>query len=431
MEENIEFSFSVRNSNEGELNQNTDKNSENGNNKIDEPKNINTHKNDTYITPVFGINNYKNESKKDYNNIDKHINVYNIYSTENYQNEITNKYKFPLNETFVNEAELIQVNSDNFIEQNDYKKTPNTNNKTVNVNGKQITTKNEAITDVLNDMFHTTEINMHTIKDMQLTKKKRKRRTKTEIENEKKIKSKENKNKLKLGRKRKNEIREIPSLHSKNSDDNIIKKINSYFLESVRNWLNNSFIDQNGNFEKLKDRIKLKKGLFLKIDPKIITTNLKRKAVINMMDDTFKNIFSNYISKKYTNEGSDVNQKLINDLYNDNNQPFVLYILNSRFIDIFNYFNGENNGENIKKYFILENEQKINEFLNNFDKIGNFLTKIKIKMEQNNESKEKIQDYIERIVVLCLNYKTFFENKYNRSENKNKKEIKKENDINI
>ena len=195
MEENIEFSFSVRNSNEGELNQNTDKNSENGNNKIDEPKNINTHMNDTYITPVFGINNYKNESKKDYNNIDKHINVYNIYSTENYQNETTNKYKFPLNETFVNEAELIQVNSDNFIEQNDYKKTPNTNNKTVNVNGKQITTKNEAITDVLNDMFHTTEINMHTIKDMQLTKKKRKRRTKTEIENEKKIKSKENKNK--------------------------------------------------------------------------------------------------------------------------------------------------------------------------------------------------------------------------------------------
>ena len=152
-----------------------------------------------------------------------------------------------------------------------------------------------------------------------------------------------------------------------------------------------------------------------------------------MMDDTFKNIFSNYISKKYTNEGSDVNQKLINDLYNDNNQPFVLYILESKFIDIFNYFNGENNGVKIKQYFILKNidEQKINDFLNNFEKIGNFLTKIKIKMEQNNESKEKIQDYIERIVVLCLNYKTFFENKYNRSENKNKKEMKKENDINI
>ena len=433
MEENFEFSFCNSNLNENDLNQ---KKAENENNKKEDPRNIITHMN-TYNTPVFGINNYKNESKKDYNNSlynnDKHTNVYNLYSTEFFQNEPTNKNNnrlLVLNETLGNEGELIQVNSDNYIEQNDYKKTLHTSNKTVNVNGKQITTKNEAISDALNDMFHKTEINIDTIKDMQLTKKKKKRRKKKEVEKEKLIKSKEIKIKLKLGRKPKNEIGENFSAHSKNSDDNIIKKINSYFLERVRNWLNNSFVDENGNFEKYKDRQKFKKSLFLKIDPKKITTNLKRKDVINFMDDSFRNIFSNNISKKYTNANKDNNQKLINKLYNDNNQPFVLYILESKFIDILNYFNGENKGDNIKQYFLEKNinEQKINEFLSNFDKIENFLTKIKLKMEK--ETIEKIKDYIDRIVVLCLNYKTCFEKKYNRSENKNKKEIKKENDIN-
>ena len=442
MEGNNEFGFCIRNSNESELNQNLEKKTENENNKNEEHKNKNIHMNDTSNTPVFGIYNYKKESKKDCNtffyNNDKNTNtnIYNLYSNDFFQNELTNKYNSKLlvsNEILVNEGELIQVNSDNYIEQNDFKKTYDTSKKTV-LNGKQITTNNEAISDAFNNMFHKTEINMDTIKDMDLTKKKKRRRTKSEVENEKKIKSKEIKTKLKLGRKGKNEIREEPSAHSKISDDNIIKKINSFFLEDVRNWLNNSFIDENGNFEKLKDRQKHKKCLFLKIGPKIFTTNLKKAVVLNIMDDIFKNIFSNNISKKYTNPKIDDNQKLINELYNKNDQPFVLYILESKFIDIFNFFNGENNGANIKQHFLEKNisEQKINEFLNNFEKVGNFLTKIKIKMENINESNEKIQDYIGRIAVLCMNYKTYFENKYHRSENKNKnkKEIKKENDIN-
>ena len=441
MEQNNTFSFCVRNSNESKLNKNLEKKTENENNKNEEHKNKNIHMNNTSNTPVFVTYNYKKESKKDCNtcfyNNDKNTNIYNLYSNDFFQNESTNKYNnkfFVSNEILVNEGELIQVNSDNYIEQNDFNKTNNTSNKTF-LNGKQITTKNEAVSDVLNNMFHKTEINMNTIKDMQLTKKKKKRRTKSEVDNEKKIKSKEIKTKLKLGRKGKNEIREEPCAHSKKSDDNIIKKINSFFLESVRNWLNNSFIDENGNFETLKERQKNKKPLFLKIEPKLFTTNLKKAAVIKFMDDIFKNIFSNNISKKYTNPGIDDNQQLINELYNNKNQPFVLYILESKFIDIFNIFNGEKNGENIKQYFLEKNidEQKINIFLNNFDNIGQFLTKIKIKMEKENinESNENIEDYIERIAVLCLNYKTYFENKYHRSENKNKKEIKKEYDINI
>ena len=437
MDDNNEFSFGLRPSNEGELNQNSEKNTDNDNNRNEEQRKI-SQMNDRYNTPIFGINNYKNEYKKNYNNFfynystlyDKQANIYNLYSNELFQNEANNKFNnknIISNETFVNEGELIHVNSENYIEQNDYKKTSNTSNKnnTVNLNGKQITTKNEAVTDALNEMFNRSEININNIQNLQFMKKKNKRRTKIEVKNEKEIKSKEVKNKLKLGRKRKNEISENPSTHSKNSDDNIIKKINSFFLESVRNWLNNSFINEFGNFETEKDRKKSKKGLFMKLDPKKITTNLKRRDVINIMDDEFKKIFSNDISKKYTTSERNKNQKLIDELYKNNNQPFVIYILESKFMDIFNYFNGENNGANFKQDFLDRNinENKVNYFLNNFDKIGKFLSKVKKKQEKINEPQEKIENYIKKITLLCLNYKSWFESKYNRSENKNKKEI--------
>ena len=52
---------------------------------------------------------------------------------------------------------------------------------------------------------------------------------------------------------------------------------------------------------------------------------------------------SNDISKKYTTSERNKNQKLIDELYKDNNQPFVIFILELKFIDAFNYFNGENN----------------------------------------------------------------------------------------
>ena len=81
------------------------------------------------------------------------------------------------------------------------------------------------------------------------------------------------------------------SAHSKISDDNIIKKINSKYLESVRNWLNKSFIDDNGHFEDLEERKKSNKKLFLKISPKIITTKLKKACMMNTMKLKFKNIF--------------------------------------------------------------------------------------------------------------------------------------------
>ena len=115
---------------------------------------------------------------------------------------------------------------------------------------------------------------------------------------------------------------------------------------------------------------------------------------------------------------------MIKELYNENNQPFVKFILELKFLDTFNYFIGEINRENFKLDLLekIYDEKKIKEFLNNFEKIGKFLSKIKNKQENLNESDENIQDYIGRISLLCLNYKSWFENKYSRSQNKAKKD---------
>ena len=439
MDENYDETFGIRISIEEDIYPNTEKNIDNENNKNDEQRNINTHVNNALNTqPIINNNNYNNNLNnnnynynenfyynnnniniQDYN--DKHNNMYNIFI----QNEL-NKYNIKNNETCINvgEGEVIQVNCHKYIENNENKKTYNTSNNTANFNGKQINTSNEAVDEALINMFNTKEINLDNKKDMQLLKKKQKRRTKIEVEKEKELKLNEIRIKKKKGRKRNGFSLTIKSNeHTKYSDDNIIKKINSFFLESTRNWLNNSFIDEKGNFQTPKIRKKLKKSLFLKISPKLITTNLKRETVILMLKAKFKDIFFNQLSKKYKKTKQNQNIKLIEEIYNQNNQPFVIYILELTFFEVFSLFNGQNKGEDIRNYF-LENynvdQNLIEQFLNNFNKIDIFLNEVKKKEERQKQTEEMVQEYVQRISLLCLNYKEWFINKYNRTENKKK-----------
>lgn len=376
------------------------------------------------------INN--NVNKNDYNEY-FHYNNFSIQDNSNkqnlynyYQNEINdlNKYRnSSSNENYIlgGEGDLLQNNFQNYIEQMENKKTSNTSVNTVQVNGKQINTSNEAISNVLNDMFHTSEINLDNKKDMQFLRKKKDRRTKKEVDEEKRMKSKEIKVKKKLGRKKLDKETEInlKSEHTKFHDDNIIKKINSYFLEYCRNWLNNSFLNEKNEFEAQKTRKRLKKNIFLKISPKIITTNLKKETVMSVMKKKLKDLFSNQISVKYRNYTNDQNEIFIQQIYKDNNQPFVIFILNLTFIELFNYFNGQSNGDNFRKYFLDRNidPNLVEQFLNNFNKIETFLLTIKNKEKL---SQELVQDYVQRISLLCLNYEESFKNKFNRSKNKKK-----------
>ena len=411
-----------------------DKNIDNNNNNDEGNNNMNNNIKFSIDINPHDDNLHKETHKLNNNNCNNNGNNDNeFYFYNNDYNNLNNNELVPneFHKNFNQSEDDLQESIENYIEQNDNKKAANPNDI------KLINTSNGMIDTVFFEMFNTTEINLETKTNMQLLRKKRKRRTKKEIENDKE-KEKEKEQKLKnveetikkksLGRKKKNVKKGESSVHSKISDDNIIKKINSKYLESVRNWLNKSFIDDNGHFEDLEERKKSNKKLFLKISPKIITTNLKKECMMNTMKLKFKNIFYNKISTKYSKNNINYNKELIEEIYEKNNQIFILFILELTFIEIFHYFNGQISGDNLKKKLIdkLSNDQipMIEQFLNNFDKIDKFLKNIFDKQDKN-ESNEN-QDYLQRISLLCLNYEKWFEKKFIRGKNK-KEKLSKEN----
>jgi hypothetical protein len=434
MEDNYDSSFNLRES----MEEYTEKN-ENENFRNDEPKNVNSNSNGSIVVNPncnnsinnnYNINNncynfqfnYKNEYNENFffNNsntcIEKQTNYDNLHNTEindihrNYNNK---KADGP-------NSEEVLINTQNYENIENKKTATNTYENTFN--GKQIYVLNDLIAGSFKELLNTTEINLDTKKDMQLLRKKNKRRTKFEIQKEKEKISKSEEKKKSLGRKKltKEEKTKLTG-HSKISDDNIMKKINSYFLESIRNWLNKSFIDENGLFQNIRVRKKLKK-MFLKIDPKIITINLKRKTAINVMNMKFKDIFFAKISRKYMINKESENKILIEEIYRYKNQPFTLFILELKFIEALNFFNGQNNEDDLKILFYKNNFDKdiINQFINNFDRIDKFLKEIYDKEIKYGNSKEEIEDYLQRISLLCLNYKEWFDKKFNRGENKKK-----------
>ena len=291
-------------------------------NKSEEQKNFST-----------GENNHISNSLKQEKN-DEYLNANN--SNKIYLNidEMINNEKSSDNKNCLGDESL--VNSDNF-QVNQKQERPNLNNETSishydTINGKKIITTNEMITNKFQEYFKNTQINVDNLKDMQMLKKKRNRRKKSEIEKEKANKlEQEVKIKKKQGRinKNNNEKIIIKPNHRKEADDNIIKKINSFLVDSVRDWSNKSFInDECTDFETEKTRIKKNKKCFKKLSPQFISTKIKKELILKTLDSKFKDIFANNeISTKYRNVEPEVNRELIKQIYNENKQHFVIFIL--------------------------------------------------------------------------------------------------------
>ena len=273
---------------------------------------------------------------------------------------------------------------------------------------KPINSCNLTLTKTFKKIFDE-DIDKFEVKDgMKLTKRKRIRRTKKQIEMSSKDtqnlkqSSLEKKNQAKFGRRPKNNqeetITNFKNKHDYKSDDNIIKKINTHFLESIRIWLNSSFIDSNGEFKKRKD-------YFLKINPKLVATNLNRDFMLNLFNKKIEEIFSNDVSTKYDKRKKNNNKDLIKKINNEKNQPYISYILNLTFYNALQIFCG--NEKINEKYKIIDQ---------NFPKIGEFLDKITKIERKNKNSEQNVKDYVHRISMLCLNYKKWFEIKYSRKK---------------
>ena len=381
--------------------------SESENNKSENSKN--SFNPTTFIQSEFDVNN-----KKDYYNLNNHD-----FNNNPFQNKENNNIANNLYENLdINDRHYYIQNND-IIKENEFSNTITLNN------GKVIKPFNKMIVKSIFDLLKISEIDYDKLKDMQLLRNKRRRRTKKEIEEEKTLKT-EDKNIIvkKKGRRQKEELKNldennIDDTHSKKADDNIIKKINTNFLKNYIKWLNSSFLDEKGNFLPEKNK-------FLKIKP--IFDNLKKQKVTTLMATKFKDILINDISEKYKNLEGNPNKNLVEKIYSENKEYFVIFILELTFIDAFHIYNGEKSLDDFKILFLKEKkieEKKIEEFYNNFHKVDLFLKKIYDDETKNQPNADSdIKDYIIRICLLSSNYEIWFKRKFNRKPNKKHEIIK-------
>ena len=385
-----------------------------------------SNKNEEQKIVSTGENHNSNNLKFEKHEIN-YINENNLINGSNniYNNleEIINEEKNSDNKNLINN-DAVLMNSDIFQDNNKIELL-NLNRDTYNsqtINGKQIITTNEMITNKLQELFNNSEINMDKLKDMQMLKKKKKRRTKKEIERDKTLSQEEKKQDKKKGRIKKDSEENLKSNvnHPKEADDNIVKKINTFYLEEIRKWLNKSFLDENKtNFETSKSREKNKKGIFMRLSPELISNKIKKATILNIMNTKFKDLFySNKISLKYKKKNPEINRELINKIYKEGKESFVIFILEMKFIEGMNFFNGLIKDEQIINYFknnYKYSEELVKKFVGNFGKIGSLLDKL---YRNSDKDEAETKDYLTKINVLCLNYKESFENKYDRKENK-------------
>lgn len=373
--------------------------------------------------------NENNENIQNYENNLKNIGEINNLNNGIIEEKISNSLikLFIENETKINDEKF---NIDNtFLQKN--LNPENNNNPCVltkqfeTINGKKIATSNEFMDDIFYKLFQNTELNADALKDMQFCKKKRRRRTKKEIEADMISGNKSPKMKKNRGRNKRDSIEHKKNelKHSKESDDNIIKLINTSIFESIRNWINKSLIDEKHlNFQNQKN-LKKNKNQLLRLEPKLISNQIKKKERIEILNKKIKEIYSTYpISSKYIHFQKDTNKNLIEKIFIENKQPFVMYILNLTFLEALNYYNGKITDQIIIDDFKKKNfkEGIIHKFISNFEKIDKLFVKLYNKhIKENNQ--EEVKKYLTRIKVLSLNYKESFDNKFERTENKRTK----------
>lgn len=387
----------------------------NESNKIDEQKIIST-----------GENHNSNNAKSEKNEINENQLINGQKYIYNNIDDMVNLEKNSDNKNLINDN--ILINSEIFQDNNKidllYLNRETNNSQYNTINGKLIQTTNDVLTNKFQEIFHDPEIDVDKLKDMQMIKKKRKRRTKEQIEKDKSL-TQEEKIEKKPGRIKKGLQLDskIKVNHSKDADDNIIKKINTHYTEEVRKWLNRSFLNEKmTNFQNEKYRKKSNKGIFLKLSPKLISTKIKKQSMMKIMETKFKDIFSsNEISSKYKIISKDSNKNLIDKIYKEGKEYFIIFILEMKFLDGLDYFSGQIPDEKIINY-IKNNSQfsdeLIKKFISNFDKIGKWMDKLYSKRDKDDK---EIKNYLTKINVLCLNYKQSFEKKYIRGENKKNK----------
>lgn len=148
-----------------------------------------------------------------------------------------------------------------------------------------------------------------------------------------------------LGRKRKDE--ENGGKHTKFDFDNTVRKIKSNLFDVIKNYMNNSLKEEEGEEILPKEKQRKRKiyfdtECFLKLEQKtVVSTNVEEnKALLNM---TLREIFSRNVSEKaknYSSYGLEHNKYFIQQLLLNERKKRTNEILDMTFLQCLEHFRG-------------------------------------------------------------------------------------------
>ena len=181
-----------------------------------------------------------------------------------------------------------------------------------------------------------------------------------------------------LGRKTKGDTEERE--HSKFKEDNQMRKIKSYFLKYIPDYVNSSlsFVHKR----------------FLKIDKKV-NQELKKDFNIELMDKKLKDIFIEFpICGRYSEakNGENHNAELIKEIYENNEETEAIEKLEQTYIQVLDCFRK-----------------------NNLEKFRDDILNKEIK---NGEKESRAKMYVNQLVKLLFNYESWFTDKSARGPKK-------------
>ena len=224
------------------------------------------------------------------------------------------------------------------------------------------------------------------------------------------IELEENK-KVKFGRKKIDDSEN--GKHDKNSNDNIINKIKGNFINYfIRNFIKFHSINKKIDFKKL---------------PREFIADLNKETNEALYERKISDILrENKISSKYSSCDKYENRKIIDKIYEENKEINVMKILELTYEELFIIFRRKLNNPKDKEK-LEEIKNKIG--LDLLDKKGKYedieyLTNDIKKKYKKKLSEPQLNEYVNNVEDLCLNYKKWFDDKIGRTS-KNKRNIKK------
>ena len=231
---------------------------------------------------------------------------------------------------------------------------------------------------------------------------------KSTVESKNESKSKTNytnNKKIKCGRKTL-ENTKTENIHDKFKGDNIIRKIKVHIIqEKIISIINTS----------LKSKKKGKKKL-LKLFQKDLTS-LKKDKNLELMNTTLKDIYTkNKIGEKYLDNKGKYNEKLINEIYSNDEYIELQKLLNLTFIEFYNIYTHKLTKKDLDENLIqkMKNISFFNS--NNFQGIEVYINNLKEKNKKKGMSDDENDVYINTFKQYCRTYKEWFENKVGRNE---------------